>query len=75
MVGVARIKDKITENRLKWFEHICRRPIDAIVRKSDMIISNDNTRGRGRLKLILGAVVKNDMIGLNLSEHLALNRA
>ena len=34
MVGAAPIDDKLRENRLKWFEHICRRPIDAIVRNN-----------------------------------------
>ena len=44
MVDVALIEDKLRKNRLRWFRHICRRPIDAVVRKSDMIIGNDNTR-------------------------------
>ena len=54
---------------------------DAVVRRSNMIIGYertrgigyDSTRGRGRPKLILDVVVKNDMIGLNLSEHFALD--
>ena len=46
-----------------------------VIRKSDMIIDSDITRGRGRVKLTLDAVVKNDMIVLNLREHLALDRA
>ena len=39
-----------------------------------MIISSDNTRERGKLKLTLGAIVKKDIIELNLSEYLALDR-
>ena len=39
-----------------------------------MITGSNDTRGRDRLKLTLDAVIKNDMIGLNLSEHLALDR-
>ena len=73
MVGVALIKDKLRENRLKWYGHVCRRPIDAAVKRSDMIIGSDDTRGRHRLKLTLNAVVKKN-IGLNLTEHLALDR-
>ena len=73
MVGVAPIEDKLRENRLRWFGHICCRPIDAVARRSDMIVGNDNTKERGRLKLTLDAVVKNDMIRLNLSEHLAIH--
>ena len=70
MVGVAPIKDKIRENRLRWFGHICRRPTNAVVRRSDMITGSDKTRGRGRPKLILDAVVKKDMVELNLGEPL-----
>ena len=40
-----------------------------------MIISNNNTRESGRLKLTFDAVVKNNMIGLNLSKYLTFNRA
>ena len=42
-----------------------------VVRRSDMIIDNDSTRA-GRPKL--ETVVKKDMLGLNLSEHLDLDR-
>ena len=40
-----------------------------------MIIGSDDTKGRGKPKLKLNAVVKNDMIGLNLSEYLNLDKA
>ena len=76
------------ENRLSWFGHICRNPIDVVVRRSDMVIGNDSTRGRsdmvignditrgrGRLNLTLDVVGKSDMFGLNLNQCLALNRA
>ena len=75
MVGVALIVDKLRDNRLRWFRRICRRPIDVVIRRSNMIIGNDSTRGRGKSKLTLDVVVKNDMIGLNPSEHLVFDRA
>ena len=50
------------------------RPADIVVRRSDMIIGSDNTKGSGKPKLTLDAVVKNDMIELHLGEHLALDR-
>ena len=71
IVGIALIKDKLRENTL----HICSKPTNAIVRRSNMIISNDITRGRSRAKLKLDAIVKKDMIGLNFSEHLASDKA
>ena len=40
-----------------------------------MIIGSDGTKGSDRPKLILDAVVKDDTIQLNRSEHLALDRA
>ena len=40
-----------------------------------MIIGSDSTKGRGTPKLTLDVIVKKDMIGLNLSEHLAFDRA
>ena len=39
-----------------------------------MIIGNDDIRGRGWPKLTIDAVIKNDMIVLNLNEYLALDR-
>lgn len=40
MAGVAPIQDKLRKNRLSWFEHICLRPIDVVVKRSDMIVDN-----------------------------------
>ena len=47
---------------------------NVVARISNIIIGIDNTKGRGRAKLIFNAVVKYEMIGLNLNEHLALDR-
>ena len=40
-----------------------------------MIIDNNNIRRRGRPKLTLNTIIKNDMISLNFDEHLTVNRA
>ena len=74
MLAPIEFEDKIRENRLGRLEHISRSPLDAVVRKSDMIIGNDSTRRNGRPKLTLNAVVKNDTIDLNLNEHLTCDR-
>lgn len=38
MTGVAPIEDKMRRNRLRWFVHVYRRLIDAVVRRSDMVM-------------------------------------
>ena len=63
----------LKENILRWFGRICYRPTDAVVRKSDTIIGSDNTRERDRPK-VFDAVVKMDMIELNIGEHLTFDR-
>ena len=46
MVGVAPIEDKMRENLLQQFGHIQRRPLNASVRKSDLLIVHGNDRGK-----------------------------
>ena len=75
MVGVAPIEEKLRENRLRWFGHVYRRPVDAVVKRADMIDLGSNAMGRGRPKLTLDAVVRKDMNMLGLSEQVALDRA
>ena len=36
-IGVASIEKKMRENRLRWFGHVRRRPIDAPVRRVEHI--------------------------------------
>ncbi|KAL6588252.1 hypothetical protein OROMI_001230 [Orobanche minor] len=46
-VRVASIEDKMMENRLRWFGHVRRRPVDAPVRRESMwhCIKIDISRG------------------------------
>ena len=67
IVDVALIEDKLRDNRLMQFGHICHRLVDAVVKRSDMFISGDNIREMDRPKLKLNAIVKKYIIGLNLS--------
>jgi len=39
-VGVAPIVEKMVENRLRWFGHIERIPIDVVVRRVDQMEEN-----------------------------------
>jgi len=47
-VGAAPIVEKMVENRLRWFRHVERRPIDSLVRRVDLMEDSQITRGRGR---------------------------
>lgn len=50
MVGVdlASIKYKMREKRLRLFGHVYRQSVNAIVRKSDVVLVEGNTNGKGR---------------------------
>lgn len=48
------------ENGLRWFTHIYRRPVDAILKRVDRIVLDGNSRGRGIPKLALNTVVRKD---------------
>nr|XP_009773693.1 PREDICTED: uncharacterized protein LOC104223870 [Nicotiana sylvestris] len=45
-VGVASVKDKMWESRLKWFGHVKRRSIDAPVRKCERLAMTSLRRCR-----------------------------
>jgi len=45
-VGVASIIEKLVENRFRWFGHVEKRPVDAVVRKVDQMEESQVKRGR-----------------------------
>jgi len=45
-VGVTPIVEKLIENKLRWFGHIERRLVDAVVRRVDQIDESHVKRGR-----------------------------
>ena len=47
-LGVSSIVDKMRECRLRWFEHVQRRPKDALVRRTENLIIGDLVKRRGR---------------------------
>ena len=62
------------ENRLRWFGHIQRKPLNAPIRKSDLLTIQGNARGRRRPKLTWTEIIKKYITIYNLSASLALNR-
>ena len=54
LVGVAPIEDKMRENRLRWFGHVGRRPIEGKITPVRRVVKIDIEQGkklRGRPKM------------------------
>ncbi|KAL5158478.1 Protein CTR9 [Glycine soja] len=60
-VGVAPIVEKMVKNRLRWFGHVERRPVDSVVRRVDQMERRQTIRGRGRPKKTIREVIKKDL--------------
>ncbi|XP_070016294.1 histone acetyltransferase MCC1-like isoform X2 [Nicotiana tabacum] len=74
IVGVASVKDKMRESRLRWFGHVKRRSIDAPVRRCERLAMESLRRGRGRPKKYRGEVIIHDMALLQFTEDMTLDR-
>ncbi|KAJ7982614.1 Retrovirus-related Pol polyprotein LINE-1 [Quillaja saponaria] len=73
-VKVAPIKEKMKENRLRWFRHIQRRPIDAVVKQGDLVQVPGIRRSKGTPKLTWGATIEKDMAVLRINENVVSDR-
>ena len=73
-VGVVPIEEKMRETRLRWFGHVRRRPIDALVRRVDEIEQIVRKRGRGEPKKTLEETLKFDMQCMGLNENMTKDR-
>jgi len=73
-VRVLPIEEKMRETRLKWFGHVRRRLIDALVRRVDEMEQVTRKRGKGRPKKTLGATLKFDMKCMGLNEDMTKDK-
>ncbi|KAL5146984.1 Craniofacial development protein 2 [Glycine soja] len=73
-VGVAPIVEKMVENRLRWFGHVERRPVDSVVRRVDQMERRQTIRGRGRPKKTIREVIKKDLELNGLDRNMVLDR-
>ncbi|KAH1257632.1 hypothetical protein GmHk_03G007566 [Glycine max] len=73
-VGVAPIAEKMVENRLRWFGHVERRPVDSVVRRVDQMERRQTIRGRGRPKKTIREVIKKDLEINGLDRSMVLDR-
>ncbi|KAH1227434.1 Myosin-11 [Glycine max] len=60
-VGVTPIVEKMVENRLRWFGHVERKPVDSVVRRVDQMERRQTIRGRGRPKKTIREIIKKDL--------------
>ncbi|KAL5156139.1 hypothetical protein HKD37_19G055060 [Glycine soja] len=73
-VGVAPIVEKMVENRLRWFGHVERRPVDSVVRRVDQMERRQTIRDRGRPKKTIREVIKKDLELNDLDRSMILDR-
>ncbi|KAH1222459.1 Craniofacial development protein 2 [Glycine max] len=73
-VGVAPIVEKMVENRLRWFGHVERRPVDSVVRRVDQMERRQTIRGRGRPKKTIREVIKKNLKINGLDRSMVLDR-
>jgi len=73
-VGVAPIVEKLVENRLRWFGHVERRPVDAVVRRVDQIEESHVKRGNGRPRKTIRETIRKDLEVNELNLNLVYDR-
>ena len=62
-LGVAPIKEKFIQYRLRWFGHVQRRPPETPVRSGILSQNSNVKRGRGKPKLTWVEAIKEDLKG------------
>jgi len=60
-VGIAPIVEKLVENRLRWFGHVERRPVDTVVRRVDQMKESQVKRSRGRPRKTIRETIRKDL--------------
>ena len=73
-VGVAPIVEKLVENRLRWFGHVERRPVDAVVRRVDQMEESHVKRGRGRPRKTIRETIRKNLEVNELDPNLVYNK-
>jgi len=73
-IGVTPIENTIREVKLRWFGHVRRRSVNALVRNIENIDRLDCKRSRGRLKKSWSEVIRHDLQTLGLAEDMTQDR-
>ena len=72
-IGVSPIDKKMRENRLKWFDHVQMKEINAPMQKSDLI-QEGMKMDQGKPKKTLVEVEKRDMLTKEVMEMILNKR-
>ena len=64
----------MVENRLRWFGHVERRPVDAVVRRVHQMEESQVKRGRGRPRKIIRETIGKDLEVNELDPNLVYDR-
>jgi hypothetical protein len=71
---VAPVEEKLMQHRLRWFEHIQRRPAEAPIRSGVIKRSSNEKRCRVRSNLTWEESVKRDLKDWCITKELAIDR-
>jgi len=72
--GSTYSRKKLVENRLRWFGHVERRPVDAVVKRVDQMEESQVKRGRGRPRKIIGETIRKDLEVNELDPNMVYDR-
>ena len=73
LLEVAPIEEKLIQHRLRWFDHVQRRPPEAPVHCGVLSQANNIRRGRGRPKLTWREAIKRYLKACDIPRDLYLN--
>lgn len=71
---MASIVKKMKKLRLKWFTHVKRRSVDALVRRRERLAMVGIKRGRDNLKKYWWEVIRQDKVHLGFTGNMTLDR-
>jgi hypothetical protein len=71
---VTPVEEKLVQHRLRWFEHIQRRPAKAPIHNGVIRQTDNKKRDRGRPNLTWEESVKRDLKDWCITKELALDR-
>jgi len=51
----------MVENRLRWFRHVERWPVDSVVRRADQMVDSQITGGRGKIRKTIRETIRKEL--------------